>query len=135
MVLSDQAFLLAVTVGHYVSWWKALLLVLVVLGWGRLMTWIDKDSQSVLLPRASINMAMVLGGALGLFLFFMLPWFPIAFLVLVGIVLAELGAYLAIRAQKAGLSDIGGQFTDWLASFRGEKVVKAVQGEVNFINK
>src|SRR5215217_2791993 len=102
MVLTGEMILLAVTAGHYVSWWKALLLVLVVLGWGRLVTWIDKDARSVLLPRMGINLGMVVGGALGLFLFFILPGFPIAFLVLVGVVLAELGAYLAIRAQKSG---------------------------------
>src|SRR5687767_5125926 len=110
MVLSDELVLLAVTAGGYVSWWKALLLVLVILAWGRLITWIDKDAQSVLLPRVTLNLGMVLGGVLGIFLFFIVPGFAIAFLILIGIVLAELGTYLAIRAQKAGLSDIGDQF-------------------------
>ena len=78
---------------------------------------------------------MVLGGAFGIFLFFVLPGFPIAFLVLVGIVLAELGRLWQSALKRLGLGDIGDQFKGWLLSFKGEKVVKAVQGEVNFINK
>ncbi|HEX8525186.1 MAG TPA: ATPase, T2SS/T4P/T4SS family [Tepidisphaeraceae bacterium] len=134
MVSSE--FMLAVAAGPYISWWKALLLVLVVLAWGRMLTWIDKDAQSVLLPRVPINLGMMLGGVLGIFLFFMLPGFPVAFLVLIGIIIAELGVYLSIRAQKAGLKDIGDQFSDWIGNFgRGEKKVKAVAGEVMFLTK
>jgi len=52
------------------------------------------------------------------------------------IVLAEAGTYLAIRNQKAGLSDIGDQFKEWLASWKGgAKEVKVVAGEVQLIGK
>src|SRR6266545_3520265 len=116
MVLSE--IVLAVEVGHYVSWWKALLLVLVLVIWGRLLTWVDKDAQSVLLPRVPINLGMLVAGVVGIFLFFVLPGFPIALLVFMAVILAEMGAYMAVRAQKAGLGDIGSQFTDWLSSFK-----------------
>jgi general secretion pathway protein E len=134
VVLSD--LIAAVTVGQYISWWKALLLVIVLLGWGRLMTWADKDAQSVLLPRVGINLGMMVAGLLGIFLFFMLPGFPLAMLVLVGIMIVQLGGYMAVRAQKTGLKDIGDQFKDWLSSFSsGPKKVKAIAGEVMIINK
>jgi type II secretory ATPase GspE/PulE/Tfp pilus assembly ATPase PilB-like protein len=134
MVLSE--LILAVVVGQYISWWKAVLLVIVLLGWGRLMTWADKDAQSVLLPRVPINVGMMLAGLLGILLFFMLPGFPLAMLVLIGIMVVQLGAYLAVRAQKRGLGDIGDQFKDWLAGFgSGKRAVKAVAGEVMIVNK
>jgi len=131
MVRSE--LILAVTTGGYISWWKAILLVLVLLLWGRLVTWIDKDARSVLLPRVPINMGMMVGGVMGLLLFLLLPGFAVALLVFLGVVAAELGAYLAIRSQKAGLGDIGDQFKEWLSSFSKEKVVKAIQGEVQFV--
>ena len=33
----------AVPVGGYIAWWKAIPVVLLLLAWGRLVTWIDKD--------------------------------------------------------------------------------------------
>ena len=122
--------------GPYIAWWKVIPLIIVMILWGRLVTWIDKDSQTVLLPRVPMNMGMLLGGLLGFFLFFLLPGFPIAIAALCVIVLAEAGTYLAIRNQKAGLSDIGDQFKEWLESWKGgEKVVKVVAGEVQLIGK
>src|SRR6185295_8237284 len=95
--------------GPYIAWWKVLPLIIVMILWGRLVTWIYKDSQTVLLPRIPMNVGMLMGGLLAFFLFFLLPGFPIALAALCVIVLAEAGTYLAIRNQKAGLSDIGDQ--------------------------
>ncbi len=132
MVLSE--LIVGVTVGQYVSWWKALLLVVLVLLWGRVLTWVDKDAQSILLPRMPVNLGMMAVGLGGMLLFFLTPY-PVSFLLLVAAIVVEAGAYLAIRAQKAGLSDLGDQFREWLSGFGGEKKVKVVQGEVMFMNK
>ena len=122
--------------GPYIAWWKVIPLVIVMILWGRLVTWIDKDSQTVLLPRIPMNVGMLMGGLLGFFLFFLLPGFPIAIIALCVIVLAEAGTYLAIRNQKAGLGDIGDQFKGWVDSWKGgDKVVKVVAGEVQLIGK
>src|SRR5437773_6596731 len=81
-------------------------------------------------------MGNLIGGVAGLALFFMLPGFTVAILVLMAFVLAEAGIYLGIRAQKSGLSDLSVQFTDWIHSFgKGEKEVKVIAGEVQFIGK
>ena len=84
MVLSLLAA--SAPVGPYTAWWKVIPLMIVVLLWGRLITWSDKDSQEVLLPRVPLNIGNLLLGILGLFLFFVLPGFPIALLVLIACV-------------------------------------------------
>lgn len=125
----------AVPVGNYTAWWKVIPLILIVMIWGRLVTWIDKDSQEVLLPRVPLNTANLVGGVLAFLLFFLMPGFPIALAVCALIVIIEAGVYLGIRNSKVGLGDLSGQFSDWLASFKGEKKVKIIQGEVQLISK
>src|SRR5947207_1400520 len=124
-----------VLVGGYAAWWKVIPLVIVLILWGRLVTWIDKDCQPILLPRVPLAVGNLIGGILGFLLFFLLPGFPIGFAALCFVVAAELGAYLAMRNAKVGLGDIGDQFTDWIASWKGEKVVKVIAGEVQLIGK
>src|SRR3954466_7784831 len=92
-----------VPVGDYAAWWKVIPVIIVLILWGRLVTWIDKDCQPILLPRLPLNVGNLMGGILGFLLFFMLPGFAIAFLALVVVVGAELGAYLAMRNAKVGL--------------------------------
>jgi type II secretory ATPase GspE/PulE/Tfp pilus assembly ATPase PilB-like protein len=125
----------AVPVGEYVSWWKPIPVLIVLLLWGRLVTWIDKDAPEVLLPRVPLNTANLAGFVLAMFLFFMLPGYALALIAVVLIVMIEGGVYLGMRNSKAGLGDLGDQFNNWIASFRGEKVVKVVQGEVQIIGK
>jgi general secretion pathway protein E len=123
----------SVPVGGYIAWWKCIPLVIVLLIWGRLVTWIDKDSQEVLLPRVGLNLGNLIGGALAFFLFFALPGFPLAIGALLLIVAIEAGVYLGMRNSKVGLSDLGGQFNEWLESFKKEKTVKVIQGEVQIV--
>ena len=126
----------AVPVGEYVSWWKPIPVLIVLLLWGRLVTWIDKDAPEVLLPRVPLNTANVAGFILGLFLFFTLPGYALALVALALIVAIEAGVYLGMRNSKVGLGDLGEQFNAWVASFRGgEKKVKVIQGEVQLIGK
>src|SRR5688572_8272796 len=125
MVLS---LLAQVSAGPYVAWWKAIPLVIVVLLWGRLVTWIDKDAQEVLLPRVPLNIGNLVFFIIGLFLFFMLPAYAASLLVLTAVVAVEAGVYLGMRNSKVGLGDLSGKFSDWLASWKGEKVVKVIAG-------
>src|SRR5438132_837740 len=87
----------AVPAGDYVSWWKTVPVIILLLLWGRLVTWIDKDSQAVMLPRIPLNVANMLGAVLALFLFFILPGFIVGMLVLIVILGAEAGAYFTMR--------------------------------------
>src|SRR5215203_5040079 len=98
--------LAAVQLGPYTAWWKFIPLLIVVLLWGRLVTWIDKDSEEVLLPRMGLNVGNLVGGIIGLILFFMLPSYALGLLALVLVVAIEGGAYLGMRNSKVGLGDL-----------------------------
>ncbi|HWB53366.1 MAG TPA: ATPase, T2SS/T4P/T4SS family [Tepidisphaeraceae bacterium] len=127
-----------VDVGSYISIWKTIPPVLLLLIWGRLMTWIDKDAEAVVLPRAIINAGMLLVAVVGYVIFFFLPLgFALDLTALIVVLMAGLGTYLAIRAQKVGLKDLKETFTDWLRSLftRKAKEVKAGPGQVLLFNK
>jgi len=51
----------AVPVGDYAAWWKVIPVVIVLILWGRLVTWIDKDCQPILLPRIPLNLGNLMG--------------------------------------------------------------------------
>src|SRR3954451_15830320 len=87
----------AVPVGEYVSWWKPIPVIIVLLLWGRLVTWIDKDSVEVMLPRVPLNTGNVLGFVFALALFFLLPGYALALTALLLIVLAEAAVYFGMR--------------------------------------
>ncbi len=126
----------SVSAGPYTAWWKILPVFVVLLLWGRLVTWIDKDSVEVILPRVPLNIGNLIGGAVGLALFFAIPGYAIALLVYIFVVMIEAGVYLGMRNSKVGLSDLSGKFKDWLSSLKGgEKEVKVIQGEVQLIGK
>jgi type II secretory ATPase GspE/PulE/Tfp pilus assembly ATPase PilB-like protein len=136
MVWSLLSAAAPVQVGDYLAWWKAIPVLILLLLWGRLVTWIDKDSQEVLLPRLGLNVGNLIGGVIAFALFFMLPGFAVALIALFVILAIEAGVYLAMRNSKVGLGDLGKQFNDWLASLRGgAKEVKVIQGEVQLIGK
>jgi general secretion pathway protein E len=126
-----------VPVGEYVSVWKVLPALIVLLIWARLLTWIDKDAEEILLPRDMINAGMILGLVIGFALFFILPGFVVAFAVLFLIMAIEIGVYLGMRNAKVGLGDLQTKFTGWIGSIgRGkEKEVTAPLGDVLLINK
>jgi type II secretory ATPase GspE/PulE/Tfp pilus assembly ATPase PilB-like protein len=126
----------AVPVGGYVSVWKVLPVLIVLLIWARLLTWIDKDAPEVLLPRDLINAGMILGFIVAFALFLILPGFLIAFAVFFVIMLAEVGVYLGMRNSKVGLGDLQKQFKDWISGFgRKQKEIVAPLGDVLLINK
>ena len=126
-----------VEAGGYVSIWKCCVLLLFLLIWARLLTWIDKDSLAAHMPRVALNSGFVAGLVLALLLFFMLPGFAIAFLAFAFIMIVELTVYLVLRNQKVGLKDLSQQFKDWLNSFGKKKdgSTAAAAGEVQLIGK
>jgi general secretion pathway protein E len=130
------SFAAVVEVGGYISIWKCAVLLVVVLIWARLLTWTDKDAEAAHLPRSALNTGFMLGLVLALLLFFFLPGFFVALAALVVILAIEVIAYLVIRNNKVGLKDLGDQFRDWLAGFKGKgKKGKAVRGDVALIGK
>lgn len=138
----DLAVLLAqplaqVPAGDYVSAWKALPVVVLLLLWCRLLTWADKDAIYAHLPRVPLNAGMIGGLIVAFALFFFVPNFWIALGVLVFFLLLEVGAYLGMRAKVVGLSDLSQQFNDWLRGLtsRKEKAPDAQAGQVLIQNK
>ncbi len=126
----------AVPGGEYVSLWKAIPALLLVLLWARLLTWVDKDTVAAHLPRDPINLGLVGVGAAGALLFLLTPDFPIALLVLFGIIVAGYGGYLVWRKQAVGLGDLQKQFKNWINSFTNkQKEVVAVEGQVQIISR
>src|SRR4051794_35959161 len=109
--------LAAVEAGSYLNPWKALPVLILMLLWGRLITWCDKDAVAVNLPRLMLNMVNMGLGVFGFFLFFLLPGFALATVALFVCILAGGGTYFGLRAQKAGLGDLTGKFSDWVRSF------------------
>ena len=130
------AFVAAVEVGGYVSALKALPVLLVLLLWARLLTWIDKDAPAAHLPRETLNLAFLAGMIVAFGLFFFLPTFLIAFPVLLFILMIEAGVYLGLRHQRVGIGDLKEQFQGWLRSFTSkEKKVKELPNQVQIYAK
>jgi type II secretory ATPase GspE/PulE/Tfp pilus assembly ATPase PilB-like protein len=135
IVPADALALAAVEGGGYISILKAVPVVLVLLVWARLLTWVDKDAPAAHLPRIPINNGM-LGGLVAAFaLFFLLPGFLIAFPVLLVVLGAEIGVYLYLRKKEVGLGDLKKQFNDWIKSFNKKKDVKEENIRVAIIAK
>jgi type II secretory ATPase GspE/PulE/Tfp pilus assembly ATPase PilB-like protein len=124
----------AVDAGPFISVWKALPALLVLLVWARLLTWADKDADRAHLARLPINTGLLAALIAGALSFFMLPGFGVAFAVLCFFMAASLGAYLLIRNQKVGLKDLGDELKTFLsapfAKLAKEKKVEAGPGDV-----
>ncbi len=125
----------AIPAGDFIAIWKVLAVAVVLLCWARVLTWIDKDAKHVLLPRIPINLGTLGAGILAFFLFFMLPNFWVALLVLLMVIALSWGAYIGIRAQKAGIDDLGDELKTLIMPKRGPKAVKEMQGALQFIGK
>ncbi|MGH7213417.1 MAG: GspE/PulE family protein [Tepidisphaeraceae bacterium] len=130
--------LASVEVGQYISAWKALPVLVVLLLWGRLATWVDKDSVRAHIPRDYVNLMVIGAGVLGFVLFFVLPGFWVALVILCLTVAAAGGIYLALRHQKVGLGDLKGELTGWLKGMGKQTdatIVKEVPHEIQMIDK
>jgi type II secretory ATPase GspE/PulE/Tfp pilus assembly ATPase PilB-like protein len=137
MVLSNMAMLAAaVPGGQYVSGIKAIPIIIILLIWARLLTWVDKDSQNARLPRVPLNMGLFGGMAGCFFLILVLPGFLIALLVLFGGMGVEAGIYLALRHRQVGLGDLSTEFKNWLRSLGGKKKeAKEIEGAVQIVSQ
>lgn len=119
-----------VEVGGYLSIWKILPVLFILLIWMKLLTWVDKDAEAAYLPREPINGGLI-GGAVAAFaLFFILPNFWIGLAAVVFLFLAEIGTYLVIRNKKVGLADLKGEMKNLFTNKKKEKAAKTVEGAV-----
>ncbi len=117
--------------GQYVSGPKCIPLIIILLIWARLLTWIDKDAEAAHLPRMALNLAFLSGLVFGFFLFLYLPNYLAALGGLLAIFVIEIAVYLILRRQKVGLGDLSTQFKAWLRSVAGgRKAPVAKAGQV-----
>lgn len=123
-----------VEIGGYISPWKVGFFLVVVLGWARALTWIDKDAKHVRLPREMINIGLLGGLIVSVIIFFLIPGFAIAFPIFSFLCLADIGVYLLIRNQKAGLKDLGKQLKGSFDSVKpSQKKEEAASDLVQFL--
>lgn len=136
VVLLAQVPLAQVPAGEYVSVWKALTVLVLLLIWARLLTWADKDAIYAHLPRQALNSGLLGGMALATVLFLFVPNFWIALAVFLFLFAVGIGVYLGLRAKVVGLKDLKKQFNEWIHSFGGkEKVAEVQPGQVQITNR
>jgi type II secretory ATPase GspE/PulE/Tfp pilus assembly ATPase PilB-like protein len=125
----------AISNGPYVNAIKVIPLIIILLIWARLLTWVDKDSIDARLPRVIFNMGFLVGLVVAVALFVFLPTGLIVGLAIVVVtMLIEAAAYLIARKQSVGLGDLSLQFKNWLRSLRGKaKEVKEIAGAVQLV--
>jgi hypothetical protein len=122
--------------GGYISLIKLAPVLIVLLLWARLLTWIDKDAPAAHLPRIGLNVGFLSGMAAGFALFFFLPGFLVAFAALLFVLIVEVAVYLIMRNQKVGVADLKEQFREWLNSFKSkEKIAKELPNQVTVVGK
>src|SRR3954469_2131591 len=126
-----------VPVGAYVNLWKLLPVLIVLLIWARLLTWMDKDAIDAHLPRLMLNSVEIAVLILGLMVFLFMPSYLVALSVFLFAFIVDVGIYLGMRHQKVGLKDLSRQFNEWIKSIgKGkEKEVKVAEGAVGLIDK
>jgi type II secretory ATPase GspE/PulE/Tfp pilus assembly ATPase PilB-like protein len=127
------AALAAIQFGGYVNPWKVGAILALLIVWVKLLSWIDKDSDAARLPREWVNTGMMAALIAGYLLFFFLPGFGLALGVLIGLFVADIGAYIGMRSRTIGLGDLTEQFNDWwrgLLKSGKQKKVKTVKGVV-----
>ena len=132
------AMLATVQTSGYINPWKLVPAFVLLLIWVRIMAWMDKDGPDAHLNREAVNTGMYAGLVLGYALFIFLPSFGLALLALILCFLADIGAYLGIRAKVVGLKDLKESLSKEFASALGRdkpKEIVAVAGAVQIINK
>jgi type IV pilus assembly protein PilB len=128
------SLLAAVDVGGYISPWKLIPFLLIVIIWAKLLTWADKDAVAAYMPREQINIGLLCGFVLGCALFFLMPSFWVALPVLLVFFAADVGAYLYLRNRKVGLKDLGPELKAAFAfGTPREKKVAEIPDQVTFL--
>lgn len=98
--------LAAIDFGPYVAWWKAIPFLLLFFFWTRILTWIDKDTKKLNLPRQAINAGLIVLFLLGVAAFFLLQGYGLALGLFVGMLVVSIGGYIGFRSSKVGLDDL-----------------------------
>jgi type IV pilus assembly protein PilB len=127
--------LAAVDAGGYVNFWKILPILFLLLIWGRLLTWADKDSIAAHLPREALNSAMFGLLIVGFALFLFVPNYWLALGVFVLCFFASIGIYLGMRNKVVGLKDLKNEIKNFKFTTGGGKSKEAKAGETQLINK
>jgi general secretion pathway protein E len=83
--------------GLYLNLISLLVVVLVYLAWIRACVWVDQDARQLKLNQQGWNLLTFGAGVVGLGLFWLLPWFPIAVTLLSAVILAPCAAYIVQR--------------------------------------
>ena len=135
MSLSLLLPLAQVETGGYLSAWKAIPVLLILLVWLRILTWIDKDAEAAYLPREPLNAGFIAGVIVAFGLFFFLPNFWIALGVLIVVFGIEIGVYLGLRNSKVGLSDLKSSLKESFSPKKKGKQHEITAGEVGLIGK
>jgi type II secretory ATPase GspE/PulE/Tfp pilus assembly ATPase PilB-like protein len=135
--MAFEAVLSTIPTGPYLNGIFLLVLLVLVFLWACWMAWVDKDSLAVNLPRQMLNLLMMAGFIVALFIFLTVPLGTTgAFSAFGGIFVAEIGVYLGLRYQKAGLSDLTTELSGLFSrGGRTPKEAKAVAGQVLIVNK
>jgi general secretion pathway protein E len=110
--------------GLYFDPVKLGLVTLVYFAWVRTCWWVDRDCKTVNLPTNIWNPLMLAAGVLGLLLVWALPFFWVAFLVLIALFLAPTLIYVAKRNEKVSEEEkvlTPGHFRKVLARLTGKK--------------
>jgi type II secretory ATPase GspE/PulE/Tfp pilus assembly ATPase PilB-like protein len=126
----------AIEAGGYINLLKLLPVLIVLVIWARLLTWMDKDAVVAHLPREWLNAAMFLSGLGGVLLFLMLPGYGLALGALLLLILVPIGVYFGIRHQKVGLADLKTEFSGFMSGMgRKSREKEAKAGEVQISTK
>lgn len=124
--------------GGYVSIYKAVLALLVLLVWARLLAWADGDAVVAHLPRVPLNVGNLCGLIVAYAIFFLIPgpfsfWIGLPILLIVPSV--EAAIYLNTRKKVVGLRDLRKQWEEYVAGLKGKKKDVSGPGEVVLISK
>ena len=134
-MLASSAVLAAVEMGGYISPWKVIPFLIVIVVWAKLLAWADKDAVAAHMPREQINAGLMAGLIVGAALFFILPNFWISLAALLVMFAVDVGAYLSLRNAKVGLKDLRGEMKEAFSfGSKKEKVVATVVDQVQFIS-
>jgi type II secretory ATPase GspE/PulE/Tfp pilus assembly ATPase PilB-like protein len=131
------AALAAIQFGGYVNPYKVGVILVLLIVWVKLLAWIDKDAIDARLPRELVNTGTLGAMIAGYLLFFFLPGFGVAFGVLIGLFVLDIGGYIGMRSRTIGLGDLTQQVVNWwngLIKSGKKKQIKAVKGEVLIID-
>jgi type II secretory ATPase GspE/PulE/Tfp pilus assembly ATPase PilB-like protein len=132
------AVLASIPSAPYINGYAVIPVIVVLLIWAKLLTWVDKDATPSRLPRQIINAGLWAGLILGLAVFLVAPLgFWVAISIFASILVVEMGVYLGLRHQKVGLSDLKAQLQDMFQSHekKQKKVAKVLAGHVVVVNK